>query len=362
MTRGAVIRGENGSIAVEEYQLPGLGPGDVRVRIRAAGVCHSDLSMTNGTLASQYPLVLGHEAAGQIVEIGSGVTSSGVGDAVVLNWSPGCGGCWFCLREEPWLCSEASGAASRPGGSLDGHPLHVALGIGALAEEVVVPEAAVVPLPAGVGFELGAVLGCAVLTGVGAVVNTARVAAGDSVVVFGIGGVGLSVLAGATAIGADPVIAVDVSADKEPLARALGATDFVLAGAEAGRRVRALTGGRGADHAFECVGTAATVRAAWSASRRGGQCVVVGIGRQDDPVLFTPMELYYFNRRLTSSMYGSSLPARDIPALAAQLASGRLVLDGLITDRVPLDAVPDAFDRLRAGVGGRLIATFDEPP
>lgn len=345
--------GEGPRVAV--FELGPVGPREVRVRVEAAGVCHSDLSLTNGTLQPDFPLVLGHEAAGVVVEAGPEVTGAAVGDPVVLNWSPACGECWFCARGEPWLCSAATGAASRARGSVGGVGLHVALGIGSLADEVVVDESAVVPLPAGLPFDLAALMGCAVLTGVGAVRNTARVQPGDSVVVVGVGGVGLSAVAGARWCGAEQVIAVDVGEAKAALAHQLGATDYVPAGPDAGKRIRALTGGRGADHALECVGTAATIRAAWGATRRGGQCVVVGVGRRDDPVTFTPMELYHFNRRLVSSVYGSSVPARDIALFAAAVQSGDLVLDGLITHRGTLDDVPAAFGRMRAGDGGRTV-------
>jgi S-(hydroxymethyl)glutathione dehydrogenase / alcohol dehydrogenase len=209
---GVVVRSSGERPAVEELRRPEIGPGQVRVRVRAAGVCHSDLSMVNGTIRAPYPLVLGHEAAGEVVEAGEHVTRAAIGDHVVLNWQPPCRECWFCTHGEPWLCSTSSGVAALENGiTLDGDPVHVALGLGAFADQVVVPENAVIKVPSELGFDRAALLGCGVLTGTGAVRNTARVAAGESVVVIGLGGVGLSVVAAARAAGASAVIAVDVS-------------------------------------------------------------------------------------------------------------------------------------------------------
>ncbi|HEX7744327.1 MAG TPA: alcohol dehydrogenase catalytic domain-containing protein, partial [Micromonosporaceae bacterium] len=263
---------------VEEVDLPTPGPGEVRVDIRAAGVCHSDLSMVNGTLAPPYPLVLGHEAAGVVAEVGDDVSRVTPGDHVVLNWAPPCRQCWFCRQGEPWLCERAGAPVTARGRTSTGEPLHVTLGLGALAEQVVVPQHAAIPVPAELPFESAALLGCAVLTGVGAVRRTAAVAPGDSVAVIGLGGVGLSVVSAARAAGADPVLAIDVSSAKAALATAAGATHFLLPDDSVNRAVRALTGGRGVDHAFECVGRSTTIRTAWRATRRGGQVIVVGMG------------------------------------------------------------------------------------
>ena len=197
MTRAVVAQAPDGLVEVVEIELPHVGTDDVLVRVKAAGVCHSDLSMTNGTLAPEFPVVLGHEAAGLVEEVGGAVSDVAVGDAVILNWSPSCGSCWFCEREQPWLCAAAKGDASRPGGRVGGRQLHAALGIGAFAEHLVVPRSAVVSMPAGLTYDLAALMGCAVLTGVGAVVNTADVRAGDAVAVLGVGGVGLCAIAGA---------------------------------------------------------------------------------------------------------------------------------------------------------------------
>ena len=353
-----VVREPAAAPTLEEIHLPEVGPGQVRVRIRAAGVCHSDLSMVNGTLSPPYPLVLGHEAAGEVVEAGAGVTRVTPGKHVALNWSPPCRDCWFCTHGEPWLCSTANVAALENGTTLDGAPVHVMLGLGAFAEQVVVPERALIPVPSELAWESAALLGCAVLTGTGAVRNTANVAVGDSVVVIGLGGVGLSVVAAARSAGASAVIAVDVSEGKKALAEAAGATDFVVSGETLSKDIRSRTSGRGADHAFECVGRAATIRAAWRAPRRGGKVTVVGMGSNDDQVQLSALDIFSSARTLRSSVYGSADPDIEIPLLADDVLSGRLSLDHLITDRITLADVPDAFDRMSRGEGARSLVAL----
>jgi S-(hydroxymethyl)glutathione dehydrogenase/alcohol dehydrogenase len=353
-----VVRDAGSAPAVEELCLPRIGPGQVRVRVRAAGVCHSDLSMVNGTLRPPHPLVLGHEAAGEVVEPGEHVTRASVGDHVALNWSPACRECWFCTHGEPWLCARAAGVALENGSTLNGAPVHVALGLGAFADEVVVPENAVIPVPRDLEWASAALLGCAVLTGIGAVRNTARVAGGDHVLVIGLGGVGLSVVAAARAAGAASVIAVDVSAAKKALAEAAGATAFVVSSESLSKDVRGLTEGRGADHAFECVGRAATIRAAWRATRRGGQVTVVGMGAGDDDVQLSALDIFTSARILRSSVYGSSDPDIEVPVLARDVLAGALRIDHLITNRITLAGVPEAFRRMAHGEGARSVVIF----
>jgi S-(hydroxymethyl)glutathione dehydrogenase/alcohol dehydrogenase len=360
MVLAAVVQGQNKDVEVTEVVLPELGAHDVRVKVAAAGVCHSDLSMVNGTFAPEFPLVLGHEAAGTIAAKGSGVTKVDLGDRVVVNWAPACRACWFCLNEQPYLCTKVEGVTAVVRGSLgDGTPLNAALGVGAFAEEIVLPADAVVPLADGVPLDVAALLGCAVLTGVGAVRNTARVRTGESVVVIGLGGVGLSAITGARLAGAGPIIAVDVSPDKEAVAVAAGATHFLLASDKLSRGVRSLTGGRGADHAFECVGAAATIRSAWGATRRGGRVTIVGVGRRDDTVAFNPLELYHFARTIGVSVYGSGDPDRDIPMLAEQIKLGHLDLESLVSHRIGIGELNEAFERMRTGTGARSLLVFE---
>jgi S-(hydroxymethyl)glutathione dehydrogenase/alcohol dehydrogenase len=358
VTRALVATGP-GELGVQDVSLRPLGAGDVRVRIAGVGVCHSDLSMVNGTLRPAYPMVLGHEAAGVVTEAGSDAGIE-VGRHVVLNWAVPCDTCWHCTHGQPWLCSTIEGVTGVPGGTLvDGTPVDACLGLGAMAEEVVVAANAVVPLPDDVPLEEAALLGCAILTGVGAARNAGGVTKGDVVLVVGLGGVGLSAVAGARLAEAARIIAVDVSATKEPLARTAGATDFLVASPDLAKQVRALTEGRGADVALECVGSATTIRQAWTAVRRGGTCVVVGVGPKDQQVTFNPLELFHFSRTLVSSVYGNSDPRRDIAGLLEHVAAGRLDLSATITDRISLEDVPEAFERMRRGEGGRALVTFD---
>ncbi|GAA2080533.1 Zn-dependent alcohol dehydrogenase [Streptomyces albiaxialis] len=364
MIRAAVLSAVSAPLVVSSIELPEPGPGQVRVRLAAAGVCHSDLSLSNGTLRQPVPAVLGHEGAGTVLSVGEGVTGVLPGDRVVLNWAPSCGSCHFCAElAEPWLCTEANAATTVPyARTRSGDELYPGLSVAAFAEETVVPARAVLPLPEGVPLEDAALLGCAVLTGYGAVHHSARVRPGESVAVFGVGGVGLATLQSARLAGAGRVVAVDVSEKKEELARAAGATDFVVAGAEpsaTAKAVRAVTEGRrGADVAVECVGRAETIRAAWDSTRRGGRTTVVGIGSKDERVSFSALEVFHFARTLSGCVYGNCDPARDLPLLAGHVREGRLDLGALVTERIALDEVGGAFEAMRSGRGGRSLIVF----
>ncbi|PWI41830.1 Zn-dependent alcohol dehydrogenase [Streptomyces sp. ICBB 8177] len=360
MVRAAVLPAVGAPLELAEIDLPDPGPGQVRVRLAAAGVCHSDLSLSNGTLRQPVPAVLGHEGAGTVVAVGEGVESVSAGDRVVLNWAPSCGSCHYCGLGEPWLCANAGQAGGSPYASRadDGTPLYPGLGTAVFAEETVVGANAVLPLPEGVPLADAALLGCAVLTGYGAVHHATRLREGESVAVFGIGGVGLAVLQAARIAGAGPIVAVDVSPAKEELARAAGATDFLIASDATAKDIRKLTGGHGADAAVECVGRADTIRTAWSATRRGGRTTVVGIGGPQEQVTFNALELFYFGRTLTGCVYGNSDPAKDLPVLADHVRAGRLDLSAMVTDRIALDGIPAAFDAMLAGKGGRALVVF----
>jgi S-(hydroxymethyl)glutathione dehydrogenase / alcohol dehydrogenase len=356
----ALVATGPGELGVQDVTLRPLGDGDVRVRIAGVGVCHSDLSMADGTLRPSYPQVLGHEASGIVTEVGAGAGVP-VGRHVVLNWAVPCGTCWHCGHGEPWLCSTIEGVTGSPGGRLaDGSTFEACLGLGAMAEEVVVRADAVVPLPDDVPLAESALLGCAILTGVGAARNAAKVRPGDAVLVIGLGGVGLSAVTGARLAGADRILAVDVTDSKEALARKAGATDFLVASPDLAKQVRTLTGGRGADQALECVGSAATIRQAWTAVRRGGTCVVVGVGPRDQKVTFNPLELFHFSRTLVSSVYGNSDARRDIEGLLEHVSAGSLDLASTITDRITLADVPVAFERMQRGEGGRALVAFPD--
>ncbi|MFE0676214.1 Zn-dependent alcohol dehydrogenase [Streptomyces sp. NPDC058867] len=360
MVRAAVLPAVGAPLEIAEIELPDPGPGQVRVRLAAAGVCHSDLSLTNGTMRLPVPAVLGHEGAGTVVAVGEGVTEVSLGSEVVLNWAPSCGSCHPCLLGEVWLCAEAlSGAAAvHARRADDGTDLHPGLNVAAFAEETVVPVSCLLPAPEGVPLTEAALLGCAVLTGYGAVHHSARVRAGETVAVYGVGGVGLAALQSARIAGASRIVAVDVSPAKEELARAAGATDYVVASETTAREIRALTGKQGVDVAVECVGRASAIRTAWESTRRGGRTTVVGIGGKDQQVTFNALEIFHWGRTLTGCVYGDSVPARDVPILAEHVRAGRLDLDMLVTERIGLEGIPAAFENMLAGKGGRALVTF----
>ncbi|MCX4760862.1 Zn-dependent alcohol dehydrogenase [Streptomyces sp. NBC_01275] len=358
--RAAVLPAVGAPLEITEIELPDPGPGQVRVRLAAAGVCHSDLSLSDGTMRVPVPAVLGHEGAGTVVSVGEDVGHLAPGDGVVLNWAPSCGRCHACGLGEVWLCANAlNGSADvYAHRALDGSDLHPGLNVAAFAEETVVPAACVLPLPDGIPLTDAALLGCAVLTGYGAVHHSARVRTGETVAVFGVGGVGLATLQAARIAGASRIVAVDVSPEKEELARAAGATDYVVASDQTAREIRALTGRQGVDVAVECVGRAVTIRTAWESTRRGGRTTVVGIGGKDQQVTFNALELFHWGRTLAGCVYGDCDPARDLPVLAEHVRAGRLDLGMLVTERIALEGIPAAFENMLAGKGGRALVVF----
>lgn len=357
--RAAVLPAVGSPLEITGIDLPDPGPGQVRVRLAAAGVCHSDLSLSDGTMRVPVPAVLGHEGAGTVVAVGEDVGHVAPGDGVVLNWAPSCGACHACSLGEVWLCANAlSGAADVYARTTEGTELHPGLNVAAFAEETVVSASCVLPVPDGVPLTDAALLGCAVLTGYGAVHHSARVRAGETVAVFGVGGVGLSALQAARIAGASKIVAVDVSAEKEELARAAGATDYVVASDSTAREIRGLTGKQGVDVAVECAGRAVSIRTAWDSTRRGGRTTVVGIGGKDQQVTFNALEIFHWGRTLSGCVYGNSDPARDLPVLAEHIRAGRLDLSALVTERISLDGIPAAFENMLAGKGGRALVVF----
>jgi S-(hydroxymethyl)glutathione dehydrogenase/alcohol dehydrogenase len=361
VVRAAVLRETGGVPRLEEIELAPPGPGQVRVRIAATGVCHSDLSLANGTLRYPRPVVLGHESAGRVVAVGDEVSDLAVGDPVVLSWAPPCRSCWYCRKGEPYLCEQAEAAWYRPYASDDtGTPVYAGLGVGGFATETVVDASACVRLPDGVPLVEAALLGCALLTGIGAIRHAAGVRPGESVLVLGLGGVGLSAVQGARIAGAGRIIGVDPSEEKRALAQRLGATDLVEPGPDLAKRVRALCDGRGVDHAIECVGRAETIRAAWSSTRRGGRTTVVGIGPHTEQVSFSPLEIFQFARTLSGCVYGSADPHIDVPFLVEQYRAGRLDLGSLVTARIGLTEVSDALAAMAAGHGARSLVVLDD--
>jgi alcohol dehydrogenase len=357
-------------LSVETVTLAPPGPGEVLVAIKAAGLCHSDLSVINGDRPRPLPMALGHEAAGVVEALGpslelGGVTDLRIGDHVVMVFMPSCGHCDPCAGGRPALCEP--GAAANGRGELlsgarrifrEGEPVNHHLGCSAFAERAVVSRRSLVRIDPDLSFEEAALFGCAVLTGVGAVVNTAGVKAGQSVVVIGLGGVGLASVLGALASGASPVVAVDLSQDKLALARTLGPVHTVDGAApDAVDQVRALTNG-GADFAFEMAGSVRALDNAWRMTRRGGTTVTAGLPPADAALAVNVVSLVAEERTLKGSYIGTCVPSRDIPRYVALYRQGRLPVDRLMSGVIPLDDINAGFDRLHAGEVVRLVVTF----
>jgi Zn-dependent alcohol dehydrogenase len=367
--RGAVLRemgmdapyAESRPLEVTELELDGPGPGELLVRVGAAGLCHSDLSVIDGSRPRVMPMVLGHEAAGEVVELGERVDDFAVGDHVVLAFVPACGACEPCRAGRAALCD--NGAAANAAGSLlsgdhrwhDG--LHHHLGVSAFADHIVVSARSAVRVDDSLPFEIAALFGCAVLTGVGAAVHAAEVSPGETVAVFGLGGVGVAALLGARAAGAVKIVAVDVLESKLELARELGATDTVLAGDSTVEDVRAATGG-GAHKAIETVGNAQVLGQAYAATRRGGTTVTVGLPHPSKMLEIPAVSLVAEERTLRGSYLGSAVPALEIPRLIELYKAGLLPVDRLLTHRLALDEVNEGFDRLARGEAVRQAIVF----
>lgn len=351
-------------LEVTEVELDPPGPGELLVRVRAAGLCHSDLSVIDGSRPRPLPMVLGHEAAGEVVELGPGVRDFRPGDHVVLSFVPACRSCAPCRAGRPALC-EPGAAANAAGELLSGGrrwhegeaTLHHHLGVSAFADHIVVASASAVRVDPALPFEVAALFGCAVLTGVGAVLTAGHVAAGERVAVFGLGGVGLAAVLGALHGGAGAVIAVDLVPAKLDLARELGATAALDAAHDPVRAVRELTGG-GAELAVETVGSEHVLAQAYAATRRGGTTVTVGLPDPSRMLVIPALSLVAEERTLRGSYLGSSVPERDIPRLIALHLDGRLPVDRLISHRIALDDVNAAFDRLAAGEAVRQVVVF----
>jgi Zn-dependent alcohol dehydrogenase len=362
--RGVVLERTGGPLTVCELDLAPSGPGEVLVRLHASGVCHSDWNAVDGTAENPCPCVLGHEGAGVVEEVGEGVTRVGVGDRVALSWTPWCGECEECRRDLTQHCSTvwpAMGTGGLMDGtpriSRDGEPVYHYSFLSTFAEACVVPERSCVPIDADIPFEVAALVGCAVSTGVGAVWRTAGVGPGDRVAILGCGGVGLSALMAAVAAGAEPVVAVDAEPRKLETARSFGATSGVLWQGDAqstADAIREETGG-GVDYAIEATGRPEAMEAAFLSTRVRGAAVLIGIPRADAVVSLPAMTIPRMERRLLGSIYGSSKPERDFPHTLALYRAGRLPLDRLVSHRLPLEEAERGFDLMHSGEALRVV-------
>jgi Zn-dependent alcohol dehydrogenase len=363
--RAVVCRELNKPVVVESITVDPPQRGEVMVKIGACGVCHSDLSATNGTIPLPPPLVLGHESAGEVIALGEGVTGLAVGDHVVSSFIYMCGKCRFCSMGRPVLCVEQGKALTTlPDGTLrtkdaQGQPLNIFSGCGVMAEFATLHVDNLVKIDPKIPFDRAALVGCAVTTGVGAVFNTARVVPGASVAVFGCGGVGLNVIQGASIAGAVRIIAIDSMQSKLEMAKKFGATDTLLAkpGEDLTKPLKKLTGG-GADYAFECVGSGELAAAAYKAVGRGGVAVVVGVAKPGDSTAVRTMTLPFEEKTLTGSYFGSCVPRVDFPRMLGLYMQGKLKLDELITRRYSIDEAPQAFADLESGKNARGVIVF----
>ena len=350
--RAAVLRnvGDTMLDICDDVELIDPDPGDVVVDITHTGICHSDLSVMNGTIPQIIPLVLGHEGAGIVSEVGDAVTSVSVGDHVIVVWSPPCGGCVYCLRHKsPNLCVDLQfGIMLRSKFRQGDVELSAMSGAGTFAERTLLPEQAVVRIDPSVPLEEAALVGCGVMTGVGAALNTAKVAPGSSVVVFGVGGVGVSAIQGARIAGAAEIVAVDRNPAKLDVARSFGATEAVLP-EDLDAAKAEVNEGQGFDYALECIGHPVTMRAAFDALRRGGTCCIVGVGRMDEQVSFNAFEFFFAEKNLVGSYYGGADVRVDFHKMLRLAESGQLDLVGMIDRRLRLEDVNDGIEALQAG-------------
>ena len=365
--QAALLEGPGHALRVREITIAAPGPGQVRVRVHHCGVCHSDLSIVDGTFPSPLPIVLGHEAAGVVDAVGPGVTALHVGDHVVLTPCPPCGTCYWCVRGEPTVCVNALAIQTNafPDGStglaLDGQVVCRGVGLGAFAEYVVTQANGAVKIPADVPLDVACVIGCAVQTGVGAVLNTARIEEGATVLVMGLGGIGLSIVQGARLAGAARIIVSDPVAARRATAVRFGATDAIDPRADdVATRVMDLTG-VGVDYAFDAVGRGSLIQAGLAATRTGGTTVCVGAPPIDDVVTIAMPALFVVSeKKLCGCALGSSNSLREIPRLIALWQAGRLALEALITARRPLAEINAAMDDLKASRGIRTVLSLGE--
>jgi S-(hydroxymethyl)glutathione dehydrogenase/alcohol dehydrogenase len=361
LMRAAVLTGFGVPMEIREVEIAGPGPGEVRVQIKSSGVCGSDLKAIDGKspVVRTLPFILGHESAGVVESVGAGVTTVKPGDHVIIAMNGPCGHCRQCGAGRFHLCSGPARLPTIMGGlprvTLDGQETRRFIGIGSFAEYAVVAEAMCVRIEKSIPFSAACLLACGVVTGVGAVLNVARVHPGASVLVVGCGGVGLNVIQGAVLAGATTIIAADVAEQKLKLAVRFGATTTLAAG-DLPRQVAELVPG-GADYAFDATGVPGVLAQAFAATRSGGTTVMVGSPPAGHPVELDP-GLLFASRRLMGTQGGDSAPHRDLPMLAAQYARGRLDLDGLISERLPLDRINEAVAHVREGAVARTIITF----
>ncbi|MDG2428460.1 MAG: S-(hydroxymethyl)mycothiol dehydrogenase [Acidimicrobiales bacterium] len=346
--RAVVARSKGAPVTIETIEVPDPGPGEVLVDVKACGVCHTDLHYREGAINDEFPFLLGHEAAGTVAEVGPGVTEVEVGDFVVLNWRAVCGQCRSCRRGRPWYCFATHNAAQKM--KLDGQDLSPALGIGAFAEKTLVAAGQATKVDPAAPAEVAGLIGCGVMAGLGASMNTGGVGRGDSVAVFGCGGVGDAAIAGARLAGAHTIVAVDLDDRKLEIAREFGATHTVNSSKEDPvLAIRAATEGNGVDVAIDAVGLPVTYQQAFNARDLAGTVVLVGVPNPEATLELPLIEVFGRGGSLKSSWYGDCLPSRDFPMLIDLYLQGRLDLDRFVSETIALDEVEEAFHKMERG-------------
>jgi S-(hydroxymethyl)glutathione dehydrogenase/alcohol dehydrogenase len=361
-SRAAVHRAGRRDLELTSVEVADPAPGTVLVRMGASGVCGSDRHVLDGDWTLPSPTVMGHEGAGTVEAVGEGVTDVTVGDSVILSWFYPCRRCTACVSGRSYVCTGSrSEECLLPDGStplsLDGERAFPYLSVGSMSEYAVVPEAGAIRIPREVPFDVASLIGCSVATGFGAVVNDAGVEAGTSAVVVGTGGVGLSIIMALQLVGANPIIAVDLSGEKLVTAKAFGATHTLTPSDGLAEEIRRLTGG-GAAYAFEAIGRVPTIESLPSLIAAGGKAVIVGLPPEDSPVSIDALALAEGGKSLIGSNYGSTVPGRDFPRLAQLYLAGRLPVDRLISHRITLDEVNEAFEAMRRGERARSVIVF----
>ncbi|HET6968754.1 MAG TPA: S-(hydroxymethyl)mycothiol dehydrogenase [Ornithinibacter sp.] len=357
--KGVIARAKGADVELVDVVVPDPGPGEAVVRVEACGVCHTDLHYREGGINDEFPFLLGHEAAGTVEAVGEGVTEVSPGDFVILNWRAVCGQCRACLRGKPWYCFATHNATQRMT-LTDGTELSPALGIGAFIEKTLVAAGQCTKVDRDADAAAVGLLGCGVMAGFGAAVNTGGVGRGDSVAVIGCGGVGNAAIAGAAVAGATTIIAVDVDARKLEAATGFGATHTVDSSTEDPvEAIRALTGGHGADVVIEAVGRPETYEQAFYARDLAGTVVLVGVPTPDQQVTLPMIEIFGRGGALRSSWYGDCLPSRDFPVLVDLYRQGRFDLDAFVTERIGIGDVEAAFEKMHAGDVLRSVVVME---
>ncbi len=364
--RAAVLHSPNSPFVIEELDLEAPRKGEVRIKVAATGVCHSDWHLATGATTHPLPVVVGHEGAGIVEEIGEGVATLNVGDHVALNWAPNCGRCYYCMNGRPSLCStfvEPIWGGTMMDGttrlSKSGKKYFHFSALACFADRAVVPQECCVPMPRNIPLQIAALIGCAVTTGVGAVLNTARVKPGSSVVVIGAGGVGLSVIMGAKLAGAKTIIAVDKHEAKRKIAADLGATDVIINAPDIVKEIRTRTEGRGADYVFEAIGIPALQELSLQAARPGGTVILVGISAVGSSTNLPGAVITRQEKTVMGSYYGTANTSRDFPLFGEYYRQGKLPLDRLITKTYTLDRINEAYRDMLSGAIARGVVVFE---